>query len=161
MPLPGFPSPLRARALLPYWVQVKTWHPQLSEPSFWTLAAARLRSFLVLASLRRDWLQSNSSPHSSSGSTRLLTYQDLQAVHSYRENGGKLPRERYSPQLAHQFVFECYLPWLLQDADLAQQVLDVWAAIVERGEADKVECPCVGCQGLETTARVRIMRGYF
>lgn len=132
-------SPFAVRALMPYWLQVEEWAYTMGS---WADAASLLRPFLVHASQRRDWLRA-------SGSTvnpdRHLTHEDLHAVQAYFENGGGLARWPGLSLTSHRPVFEHYLPWLVQDADLAQQVLDVWNAIVERGEADKVRCPCEPC----------------
>lgn len=46
---------------------------------------------------------------------------------------------------SHEPVFKYYLPWLVQDVELAQQVLSAWSAIVECGEADEVPCLCTLC----------------
>lgn len=53
----------------------------------------------------------------------------------------KLIQKRKSQPVAR------YLPWLEEDAELAQQVADVWNAIVEHGKADALECECFSCHG--------------
>lgn len=67
-------------------------------------------------------------------------------MQAYFKNGGKLASWSGFSRRSHRPVFECYLPWLVRDVQLAQQVLEAWNAIVERGEADKVRCPCKECR---------------
>lgn len=49
-------------------------------------------------------------------------------------------------------LLKLYLPWLEQDADLAQRVADAWNAVVERGEADLAKCCCLQCSPSEHQA---------
>lgn len=134
----------RIRALLPYWVSIEDWGTSHDVNWAWTGAAVLLRQFLAHASLRRDWLDNTAS--AGSGINRSLAQEDFQALSSYFMDverckewyegewyeGKWYEGGPYKPVVTH------YLPWLAEDAELAQRVADVWNAIAERGEADRV-----------------------
>lgn len=135
--------PFKIRSLLPCWVRIEEWGPPLRKDGLkWAKAANSLRPFLAHASLRKDWLAAPSN--SSADLDRRLTHQELQLLPAYFQSAEledltQQQLEYYEPLITH------YLPWLVEDAELAQQVLDVWNNMVEQGEADKVECKCPSC----------------
>lgn len=148
-------KPFAIRSLLPYWVGVEQWEepddlrsgPSARSHERWSDAAALLRRALAHASF---WLSSSTpSVHDS----RLLSFTDIQGLHTrfhrdappdftghlqlYRSH---LAMYRDSPSLDEVRItqialIELYLPWLAEDAELAQRVADAWNAAVERGEA--------------------------
>lgn len=108
--------PFAIRALLPYWVSIENWLPtyggRVSERA-WRGAAASLRPLLAHVSL---W------PNATATSTRhdrALSLQEVQGLQSYFQVTGT-PEITYS----RDQPVDRYLPWLAQDAELAQQVAD-------------------------------------
>lgn len=139
------------RALLPCWVRIEDWsasrekEARWSGPGFeWTAAAVYLRRFLAHASYQRDWLGTRLTSSTAVG--RSLKLEDLQAVHSHFQEV-QVSGDWHSDK-QYQGVVVRYLPWLIEDETLAQEVLAVWNSIVERGEADTVKCPYMACNGL-------------
>lgn len=128
----------RLRILLPYWVGVEDWGSTCSthglcHSGVWPVT--KLRPFLAYTARRTDWLDPRSS--SASYTNRRLTPSDFKLMQAYFA----IPRNT-----SHfSKVIECYLPWLAEDTALAQEVLNVWHRVVDRGPADKVKCQCEEC----------------
>lgn len=128
----------RLRALLPHWVLIEDWgriHSSFVVSTSWSHAALLLRSFLSHASRRQDWLDplSTSRLHID----RRLNLSDFGLLQAYFAPMGETDFHLRLNRL-YEPVVKLYLPWLAQDGELAQQVLDVWHSVVDRGEADKV-----------------------
>lgn len=125
--------------------------------SIFEQAALSLRALLAHASL---WIGTTSV--SDPRVDRRLSCQEIQSLRSHFElnptpeyrpdcelslpplpPGMRYP-DRYkkdsSPPVEH------YLPWLAEDAALAQQVADTWNEVVGRGEAALVSCRCEKCR---------------
>lgn len=133
--------PFKIPALVPHWLQIEDWGAvkpfnQKKDwvTSKWLGAAMALRPFLAHASLRKDWLAPKSGLDAAE--SRLLTRQDLRALMNYFDNAESPTPEHLVK--ASRPVITLYLPWIIWDRKLAQRVLDAWAGIVKRGEADKV-----------------------
>lgn len=140
---PGYTSVEAAfaiRSLLPYWVSVQTW--EYDEEDTWLVAAVSLRRLLAHVSL---WIN---KPPLVAGQYSELSGQDVQLLHTYFTLNAlpQVLRFRYYHGANGQPVRR-YLPWLQEDAALAQQVADAWNAVLERGEAEEQECDCRKCQG--------------
>lgn len=135
------PAPFAIRTLLPLWVNAEWIQLRgVERADEWTLAATSLRPLLAHASL---WLAEGTSANSD----RLLTLQDVQGLQSSFKAAGTLMHSyRWGPptELYSQAVNR-YLPWLAEDAKLAEQVCDAWNAVVERGEVGCAECQCDKC----------------
>lgn len=128
--------------LLPHWLQIERWG-QNPELKVWASAARWLRQFLAHASRRQDWLRGTSLSNLSAVD-RTLTLQDLRKIKARVDGGCKL--ETFNNGKSYACVLKCYLPWLVERREVAEQVLDAWNAIVVRGEADLISCPCFKCQ---------------
>lgn len=109
----------------------------MSQPGFdnSAVAASLLRPFLAHAYLHKDLLDTPSN--SGAKLDRRICRQELQLLSAYfqsAESGLRTerPLSRYEP------LTTCYLSWLVEDAELAQQVVDVWNNIVEQGRADRL-----------------------
>lgn len=147
LPEQVFQKPFAIRTLLPFWVGVEKWRFMMRYPKpmkQWHEAASTLRCALAHASL---WL-----PEAVPGSrnNRRLTRDDVRGLRAYFV---KNPVSDFAlnmfkePGLAElHAVVELSLPWLKEDANLAQQVADAWNTVVERGEADVVKCACTQCR---------------
>lgn len=136
--------PFAVRALLPSWVDVVDWAP--AKPSElpikrWYEAAATLRSALSHASF---WKHGQIARPSHD---QHLTREDMQSLRVYYTTMKHLPGFRFDLIYAEDPcpVVDLYLPWLEEDAELAQRVADTWNAIVRRGEANAVVCDCGPC----------------
>lgn len=146
------------RALLPYWVAIDdfgSWETHMCRAEGWQKqwyhAARTLRTVLAHCSL---WLEES---HIGARNSRLLTREDVQALRGYfsRFTAETLPKAftftilqgSARKIITRPFaIFGLYLPWLEEDAELAQQVADAWNAVVDRGEADVVKCKCEQCE---------------
>lgn len=141
-------SPFAVRALLPLWVQLEPTEDQ-KYAFAWQGAALSLRALLWHVSRKLDTADKEAQEQRSTVDVdRHLTAQQLQSL-QWRFVPEELPRIQVTPwpnDFPPQPV-QRYLPWLAEDAELAQQVADAWNAVVERGEADKVKCPCEKCTG--------------
>lgn len=132
--------PFAIRALLPRWVGIEGWGGSSSSLEAWRAAAISLRMLLAHCSLWLGTTSNSDEPRSD----RLLNQQDVHALQRHLEHQGTpnfvvAYREQRQP-------IERYLPWLTEDEKLAQQVADAWNEVVRRGEASKVQCPCVSCK---------------
>lgn len=150
-------QPFAIRALLPHWIGVERWDLWGLVFSSWLDAASLLRRLLSHASL---WLEtSTAGPRYD----RRLSRQEIQSLglHFKLEGLPDLVRgttsereEKRANTCSHQYrsqeaVIESvgrYLPWLTEDAGLAQEVSVAWNAVVERGEADRLRCLCNRCR---------------
>lgn len=124
------------RAMLPYWAVIDEWG--LFTDATWVKAALSLRALLAHASL---WL--GTTLESVARYDRRLTRQEVQQLQSYFETTG-------TPVLVEveegeSQPVERYLPWLAEDAELAQKVADAWNGVLERGGADLIKCRCDKC----------------
>lgn len=128
-------TPFAIRSLLPCWVGIEEWGGEYQyEPRTmrgWAGAAEDLRYRLAHAS---HWLNIASNPEPRED--RELTGNDVQQLHSYFEQSDM-------PSSSEE---ESYLCWLLEDAELAQQVAAAWNAVVKSGGADRVKCLCKKCK---------------
>lgn len=78
---------------------------------------------------------------------RYLSCQDIQTLRTQLELSEiRLPGWA-SWSRAVQRV-ERYLPWLEEDAELSQQVVDAWNEIVQSREVSEVKCPCQRCESI-------------
>lgn len=164
-------KPFAVRALVPCWVNIEEWdladvrdRPFSTPSKCWRDAASALRPALAHASF---WLLETEASRKS----RLMTYNDVQsllALFTTEEGTPDFTGERQiytahfawvrlSPDSpAHNVpafgrsLVDLYLPWVVKDASLAQQVADAWNAVVERKEADKVKCRCAKCNALHS-----------
>lgn len=145
--------PFAVRALLPFWVGVKfdDWaahYHRLAYPEHkWLSARSSLRPALAHLSLWR--------PGSDPRTDRKLSMAEVRGLAAHFAKRGTpnvVEPEHDSRQgrdgkvAPHPLSIGLYLPWLAEDAELAQQVADAWNAVVERGEADEVMCRCERCQ---------------
>lgn len=124
---------------MPYWVNIESWHSEGcsdQEVNYWAAAARSLRSTLAHASLWRD-----GNPHGS----RLLTRQDVQSLPDCLEQDG-VPSISQPPRGSRKHGIAYYSRRFREDEELAQCVADAWNAVVERGEADVVNCGCAKCK---------------
>lgn len=163
-------KPFAVRALLPSWIDIEQWYimdvrartyPVSSK--FWSDAAAALRPALAHASvwlsesalgiresrtLSREEVQSLYAHFLIVESTPDFTGEE-QIFHDHFEHNKifHVPPPKEAPSIACSLV-DLYLPWLAEDAGLAQQVADAWNAIAERNQADKVKCRCKRCNVL-------------
>lgn len=140
-------EPFAIPALLPYWVRIDTWSLKGSLSPAWMGAAVALRHLLFHAS---HWLgtKEDSEPRS----TLKLTRQDVQVLRSQLK-GISLPVWADEARTIQRV--EPYLPWLEEDADLAQDVSDAWNEIVKRREVNNVKCLCGQCQRIESVVEKR------
>lgn len=141
-------APFAVRALLPCWVHIET--GSSSEYRSWLGAARSLRPILSHASL---WL--GATPTSSARPSRRLTGQEVQTLRvQFTQQGvpfhtpATFAIGRKEP---YDSPIDLYLPWLQEDADLAQQVADAWNAVVDRGDANVVKCNCHKCKARFST----------
>lgn len=131
------------RELLPCWVNLE--FQETDRFSLWAGAAGSLRPVLSHAS---RWLGAPLAP-SNLTLERRLTGEQVQELHSFFKKQGIPKLENCAwHKGAWSRAFEGYLPWL-EEAGMAQQVADAWNSVVDRGEADKVKCPCVLCKDHE------------
>lgn len=146
-------EPFAVRKLLPCWVGMEEWglkEEHQRQPAFeeWIGAAAALRPALAHISF---W-----APHSAPGprQIRTLTGAEVQAMCAkFSAEGLPHPAHRVFDPRAGSPPLELYLPWLTQDAALAQQVADAWNVVVERGEPDVIKCMCLQCLDRERALR--------
>lgn len=124
------------RTMLPHWVRIEEW--ECYSLKAWECAALCLRALLAHASL---WLGNKVA--SVPRYERRLTAAEVQGLQAYFEKEGT-PRLVKVREDTPQPV-ERYLPWLEEDADLAQKVADAWNGVVERGGADLIKCRCDRC----------------
>lgn len=163
----GHPQkPFAVRELLPYWVGIEQWQ-DIERPGQkprrpprtrdkWSDAASTLRVALAHAS---KWL-----PEATLGAERdrRLSGSDVQGLRAFYRRDDTLPDfrgelplcmshheqtgyPRFDSRMLCLALVELYLPWLEQDAILAQKVADAWNSVVQRGEADSVKCRCEAC----------------
>lgn len=130
---------LMVRAWLPYWVRIDDWGVVAGELSSWTRAALALRPVLSHVSRWQERTADNL------WSQRHVTSQLLRSLHSRCISHTEDSHDASGTQITATEVIERFLPWLAEDAELAQQVAQVWNDIVDRGEADKVRCMCDMC----------------
>lgn len=178
IPEPAIQRPFAVRALVPFWVNVEVWHvmgvnarPISTPAKAWSDAASALRPALHHAS---TWL-----PESATGarSDRRLTLEDVQSLYAlftppayastpdftgeqqvYQTHVALLsaaPTPVHGQPLFGHSLVNLYLPWLVEDASLAQQVADAWNAVVAQKEADKVKCRCERCNVLHVQGTVK------
>lgn len=125
-------QPFAVRALLPYWVQIDEWQRCQFGAQGWLAAASTLRDLLSDAS---RWLGTTS--RSAPRVNRLLTGAEVQSLQAhYWEARVPAPwwkRSYPEPDNAEPQLVERYLPWLAEDAELAQRVADAWNDVYERG----------------------------
>lgn len=126
-------APFAIPALVPYWVAVEKWGGVGQYGSDYHRNATSLRQVLAHLSLSR------------ASSDGLLTWQDVQALHTVDDS------EWTGAETGSMGI---YAAWFREDAVLAQQVADAWNAVVERGEADEVWCLCHQCREIRDTRRV-------
>lgn len=167
-----FWRPFAVQELLPAWIGINTWmrtaewdqmySSELADwdtldwsdtrSSLWVVAAHMLRRALFhmsrLPAAQRDVLLDATNP-------ALLTLVDVQAMLNHFTVSG-LPRlsdpddkevmtELPASHLVQGSPIDHYFHWLLEDAELAQQVADALNAVVSRGSADLLKCYCRKC----------------
>lgn len=138
---PGYHGPVsqfKVRELMPYWILIEDWGKFRHETSGWIGTAVTLRPFFAHVSQHVEWL--GPSSNASAQSARLVTLQDLRALQVYFRD--QQPSKPWYYGGYYEAVVQNYLPWLIEDAQLGQRVLDTWTSIVERGDANKVGCMC-------------------
>lgn len=123
--------PFAIPALLPYWVDAKVTPSHYSQVSTWQEAALAWRARLYHASL---WIGATSS--TSPRYDRRLTYHNIQTLRPHLPVPTGRSRDELEPQLL----------WVEKDAELAGKVADAWNGVVQRGEADVVQCWCLKCK---------------
>lgn len=131
--------PFRVRAFLPHWVHIEDWgSTDLGENLYRPIPpATTLRQFLAYASPHKFWL--GPSPSSVSDANGRLVPADFQLMQA--DLATPRAREYFRGTFAH------YVPWLAEDTQLAQQVLDAWYSIVDLSEPDEFKCQCKECGG--------------
>lgn len=143
-------------ALLPYWVALDTWYEPTGSADGWANAALALRRLLAHASRWSDGRRGWRSPRQDRKLT-CLENQSLGAQYGRRDLSKMSPRLKFRPDTtqldASPHPADVYLAWLAQDAQLAQQVADVWNGIVEQGQADQQKCRCARCAAERKVAK--------
>lgn len=132
----GWQYAFAIRALLPHWVDLEDFYQRRLQDVLWESAARLLRPLLTHASLPQR--HNTSTGATNDAHDRRLTVQDVQQLQPLKLD--KWP-EDYS-----KGTLELYLQWLKEDETLAGLVADAWNAVVKRGEADLIECPCDTCR---------------
>lgn len=157
-------KPFAIRSLMPAWVGIDEWGThevddlqswdveglgwEIKQSEVWYVAALVLRRFLYHTSLMSP---AQSDQAEDATANRLLTCGDVQEMHpEFIRNGmprlsnpelhGAPPLDEEIEGLLECSPFDCYLYWLADDAELAQQVADTWNAVVKRGGADLLRC---------------------
>lgn len=131
-------KPFAIRALLPFWVLMEEREEEEGVYCMYYGSAAILhRPFLSHVS---RWLGAVARKH------RQLSAKEIQELHGYFQDQcmPEIRRDRYRSKPAPQPI-TLYLPWLAEDAALAQRVSDAWNTAVARGEEDLVKCACEKC----------------
>lgn len=139
----GTQAPFNVRTLLQFWVGIEGWGFE-GQPKPWHGAAMSLRPILSHASL---WLGTavGQVSFSTPREDLLLTGEEVQTLQAYFDKEGipKVVKGSYK----EPFPISRYLPWLAEDAELAQQVADAWNEVVRRGEVDLgIRCCCAKCR---------------
>lgn len=153
--------PFAIRALLPFWLGLEYWELEnafttgnafmvdindddddaLEDLSIDTEAwihASGFRSFVGHAAL---WLgQAGSTQPREVHSLTRQDVQGLQAFYAFSNTPDFQP-----------YTVGRYLPWLSQDADLAQQVADAWNEIVNAQRTYRMWCDCPRCKKEQLT----------
>lgn len=146
--------PFAIRSLLPYWIKISDWSESDIGAEGWMEAACTLRPLLSHASF---WLGTTSD--SGARDALQLTREEVQSLRSYFDIF-EIPKPDW--QGSHcPLQVKRYLPWLSEDADLAQQVADSWNSVVESREATDIPlCKCLKCdeQWRETLTNRRAQR---
>lgn len=144
------------RQLMPYWVSIEKWGSTIYCDGY-VAAACSLREILAHASL---WLDAPSDMIARQD--RTLTPQEIQSLDGHFQAVGvpwmhwsEVEWESTSNDSDGEGVSgagcvrphtDLYLPWLAEDAELAQSVSDAWNTIVNCGKVDVVKCRCDKCQ---------------
>lgn len=135
-----FDYPFAVRSLLPYWVPMESWLRVSETPDGWLKSASTFRPLLAHASLWLDVAEGSELTRSD----RELTRQEVQSLNAHFSDD-KMPEVAPLGGNWETQPVERYLPWLEEDAELAQRVADAWNAVVRSGKADETVCSCSRC----------------